>query len=160
MWRAFERLTTSWSSPGRPWEDAMVLVGSDAVGAVGVAGAPAELPVAPHGAPVPARAAVSTSELAPSLPDTGDPARRRLVVWVVAGPLQDLGAARMVSDALARVDGVDSISVSGDREHHVQFEGWFRHERELVTELERVLPFAFEVESVSGVELGLRLRAG
>jgi hypothetical protein len=110
-------------------------------------------------APFPARAAVSTSE---TLGDATQPgaSRRRLVVWVVAGPMEDLGAARMVSDALARVDGVDSISVTGDRDHHVQFEGWFRHERELVSELERVLPFAFEVESVSGVELGLRLRAG
>jgi hypothetical protein len=94
--------------------------------------------------------------------DPVSPVLRRLVGEVrgVAGPLRDLGAVRMLKDALAEIEGVESISVSELSHHNVQFEGWFGHERELIAELERALPFALEVESASGAELGLRLRAG
>jgi hypothetical protein len=88
--------------------------------------------------------------------------RRRLVgeVRVAAGPLRDIGAVRMLEHALAGIEGVESISMCGTAHHNVWFEGWFGHERELVAQLERALPFDFEVESATDAELGLRLRAG
>ena len=124
---------------------------------------PFEWLFAGDGAPVCARDSVMACEPAGSpCEDPVSPVRRRLVGEVrgVAGPLRDLGAVRMLKDAVAEIEGVESISVSGLGHHNVQFEGWFGHERELVAELERALPFALEVESASGAELGLRLRAG
>ncbi len=85
--------------------------------------------------------------------------RRWLVVRVVVRPLRDLGAVRMLKDALVGLEGVESISMNGVSSYNVQFEGWFDYEREIVAELEQTLPFAFEVESSSGAELVLRLRA-
>jgi hypothetical protein len=158
MWRPFERLATGRSTAGAGWDDAVMLTGPDPAAPVAEP-ARAQAYALPPRAAVPARAAVATSETADPVADSPSPGRR-LVVWVVAGPMRDLGAARLVSDALAGIEGVESISMTGDRDHRVQFEGWFSHERALVAELERVLPFAFEVESASGVELGLRLRAG
>ena len=113
--------------------------------------------------PVSARDDVATAAPVVSpVDDSVSPVRRRLIGEVrgVAGPLRDLGAVRMLQDALAEIEGVESISVSERGHDNVQFEGWFGHERELVAELQRVLPFALEVESASGAELGLRLIAG
>jgi hypothetical protein len=137
MWRPLEWMATGWGS-------------SSCRG-------PGELPLPAPGQLAPA--SMPPPVLAPA-EDLPVAIRQRLVVRVVAGPLGDLGAVRMLREALAGIDGVESISLSGISHHHVQFEGWFGHERELVAALERALPFAFEVESAAGAELGLRLRAG
>jgi hypothetical protein len=111
--------------------------------------------------PLPGQVTIARIE-ATSDRDSVSPARRRVVgeVRVAAGPLRDLGAVRMLEVALASIEGVESISMGGSGHHNVWFEGSFGHERELVAQLERALPFAFEVESSAGAELGLRLRAG
>jgi hypothetical protein len=96
--------------------------------------------------------------LAPS-PVVAD--RRRFVggVKVVAGPVRDLDAIRTLEDAFAGIDAVESISLTGFTDNNAQIELRLGAECELVTEFERALPFAFEVEPVSDADLGLRLRA-
>jgi hypothetical protein len=90
------------------------------------------------------------------------PVRRHYVgdVKVVAGPFRDLGAIRMLEDALAGIAAVESVSLAGFAHHNVHIDVRLGVECDLVAELEPVFPFAYEVESVPGADLTLRLRAG
>jgi hypothetical protein len=73
--------------------------------------------------------------------------------------VRDLDAIRTLEDAFAGIDAVESISLTGFTDNNAQIELRLGTECELVTEFERALPFAFEIEPVSGADLGLRLRA-
>ena len=73
--------------------------------------------------------------------------------------MRDLDAIRTWVAAFAGIDAVESISLTGFTDNNAQIELRLGTECELVTEFERALPFAFEIEPVSGADLGLRLRA-
>lgn len=81
-------------------------------------------------------------------------------VSVIAGPVRDLGAIRMLEDALVGIEAVESVSLTGFTDHNVQIELRLETECGLVSEFARALPFAFEIESVSDADLALRLSAG
>ncbi len=88
--------------------------------------------------------------------------QRRFVgdVRVVAGPLRDLDGIRILEEALMRIDAVEHLALTGFADHNVQIELRLSVECDLLTELQRALPFAFEVEAMAGADLGLRLSAG
>jgi len=80
-------------------------------------------------------------------------------VRVVAGPFRDLGAIRMLEEALAGIDAVQSVSLAGFTDDNVQIDLELVQPCDLVAELERTLPFACDIESLPGVDPGLLLRA-
>jgi hypothetical protein len=161
MWHPLEWLAAAGPASRRHGAGAVTRAVADAPPARRAAAPEPAMPI-PAGVPGPMNVAVSKAAPGDHSSDSVSPVRRRLVgeVRVAAGPLRDLGAVRMLEHALAGIEGVESISMCGPAHHNVWFEGWFGHERELVAQLERALPFGFEVESASGAELGLRVRAG
>ena len=82
------------------------------------------------------------------------------LVKVVAGPVRDLAEIRMLEDTLATIEGVERTSLTGFADRSAQIELRLSAECELVPEFQRVLPSAFDVESMSDDQLVLRLKAG
>jgi hypothetical protein len=98
---------------------------------------------------------------APESPETVSALHGRFIgdVRVEAGPFRDLGAIRLLEEALAGIEAVASVSLAGFTDHDVQIDLCLVQPCDLVAELERALPFACEIESLPGADLGLLLRA-